>query len=87
MADQLEEPYQFDCPLCGHMQQMAARSEEQCRYCGAELVILGDERAANQYAEELRGLGDSVVWMPVPGAAQWVVAHKTTPLGYYADQD
>jgi hypothetical protein len=79
MAD-LEEPYQFECPLCGHLLQMAPRSEEMCRYCGAELVVMSDQRAANQFAEELKSRGETVEWNAVPSSTQWVIAHKATPV-------
>ncbi len=79
MAD-FEEPYHFNCPLCGHMVQMSSRSEEMCRYCGAELAVVGDQRVANQLAEELKSRGENVEWIAVPGRGQWVVAHKATPV-------
>ncbi|HOF89811.1 MAG TPA: hypothetical protein PLZ36_17165 [Armatimonadota bacterium] len=79
MAD-IGEPYQFDCPLCGHPQRMAARGEEMCRYCGAELAVMSDQRVAHRLAEELKRRGENAVWIAVPGRGQWVVAHKATPV-------
>ncbi|MHB9022735.1 MAG: hypothetical protein ACYC7E_00965 [Armatimonadota bacterium] len=80
MAEQSERgSYQFHCPLCDHAQEMTAKTEELCPYCGAQLHLFDDPQQAGNFATELKQAGQSVRWRRVINAPFWVVGHKSTP--------